>query len=330
MNHSPLQTQSDKVFWHKYIHFYDHVLEGISPYDKFDILEIGVLNSQSIQKWRDQYPRAVITGCDIKKKSNWYSDANVRYLQFDQADTIYLEKTISNLSDPRILVDDGSHIPFHQLIFLHIATRIVCKLPTSKKRIVIIEDLHTSLEEIMKTGHLYASIQQQHNKQLPLIKRYKGKISEFPRVVFRSLMGAVRRTKPQAVLACSDSFKDIPLSISYDKSIYKDISILVNPFGLLLCLEKVKNGSQTKQDLLEQVRCKTTSNEMLSLIDDIITGCLMADRITIYRRSTLPDQCWRCGSRLFDPSTLKCQGCGENGYKHADSITASLEYNSNI
>jgi hypothetical protein len=282
VSQSPLQSKSDKSFWHKYTSFYAKTLEGIDPNEEFDILEIGVFNSKSIFQWRQSFPNSNITGCDINNDLSWFKDEKVKYLQFDQSDADALKKSIQCLHNPRILIDDGSHIPFHQLIFLHIATSMVTIFPLAQKRVVIVEDLHTSLEQII--------LDQSQKTILADIKR-------------------------------------IARSGSHIKNPYECLSDIINPMGMLLSLEKVMGGSQSMEELIDQVSLKTKSPALLTLAKEIITNCLKADKIRIFKRSTLPDLCWKCGSNLFDPATLRCQGCGENGYKYADSITASLEYN---
>jgi hypothetical protein len=280
MSLSPLQAESDKIFWHKYMPFYSKTLEGINSGDDFDILEVGVLNSKSILQWRLNYPNSRITGCDINYHPDWYSDARIYYLQFDQSNPDTLKKSIQDLSNPRIVVDDGSHIPFHQLTFLHIATGIVSSLSPAEKRVVIIEDLHTSLEEIInKSNHPTARIKHMLKNNM------------------------------------------------HDQSTYKRLSDIINPIGLLLGLEKIKSGSLTQDQMFDQIYQKVESPDLIKLAQEIIVNCLKADKITIFKRTTLPDKCWKCGSNLFDLATLRCQSCGEDGYKYADSITASLEYN---
>ena len=279
---SRLLTSTDKVFWHKYMPFYHSVLNGILPEEDFDIAEIGVFNSKSIAYWRQHYPASRITGCDINYDPTWYIDSKVRYLRFDQSDYLTLFEAFKQLKNPRILIDDGSHIPYHQMIFLHVSSKIISMMHPTQKRIVILKDLHTSLERIIHSNCQQESIYANEQNDEHLTPRQES---------------------------------------------YKRLSDAINPMALLLSLEKVKSGSQSKQDLIHQFRSKIPSDYQLSLITEIAECCLKADRISIYRRSTLPDFCFKCGCKIFDISSLRCEVCGEDGYKYADSITTALEYN---
>ena len=168
------------------------------------------------------------------------------------------------------------------MIFLHVSSKIISMMPLAQKRIVILEDLHTSLERIIHNNCQQKSHYAINQNDEHLTPRQES---------------------------------------------YKRLSDTINPMALLLSLEKVKSGSQSKQELISQLRSKIPSNDQFLLITEIAEYCLKADRISIYRRSTLPDFCFKCGYKLFDISSLCCEVCGEDGYKCADSITAALEYN---
>lgn len=279
---SPLLSESDKVFWHQYIPFYTQVLSGIEKTGEFDILEVGVYNAQSIRLWRSLYPNAKITGCDLNTDPTWFKDERIYYRQFDQSNLALLTSALASLEDPVILVDDGSHIPFHQLIFLDAATSAIVDQPINKKRVVILEDLHTSLE------HSIANRQPKKLKQ-----RLKNVVNKNHKSV----------------------------------NLYQDACEFINPFSLLLSVEKVVNGTLNKNQLLSSIEKSCPNHKLFHLIEHVTINCIKADSIKVYRRALLPDYCYKCGSNQFDHLTLQCASCGEDGYKYADSISIAVSYN---
>ncbi len=48
------------------------------------------------------------------------------------------------------------------------------------------------------------------------------------------------------------------------------------------------------------------------------------DKISLYRRTRLPDSCYRCGAKDYDFSALRCR-CGVEVFKDADSMTFVIQ-----
>lgn len=61
-----------------------------------------------------------------------------------------------------------------------------------------------------------------------------------------------------------------------------------------------------------------TQYEIIMLIEKI-------KKIDIYKRSTLPNYCYSCGTSNYNLNSLKCK-CGTNLYEFADSMTAILYF----
>lgn len=59
------------------------------------------------------------------------------------------------------------------------------------------------------------------------------------------------------------------------------------------------------------------SSDVLALAENI-------QAISLYRRTTLPDHCYRCGSKEYRFSQLECV-CGERIFADADSMTAVIQ-----
>ena len=109
------------------------------------ILEIGVENLFSIKLWLDYFPNAFIYGADIN-----VSEQGDRYniIKADQSKVEDVNKIKATISKPLFLiVDDGSHIPEHQILTFEILFDIL--LPGGT---YIIEDIETSY---WSKNHIY-------------------------------------------------------------------------------------------------------------------------------------------------------------------------------
>lgn len=134
---SPLIKQSDKFFWHRYIEFY----ESFFADRKFEsIAEVGVFKGNSIRWLLERFPESQIVGGDILPiQSNWPIDPRVEYRQMDQGNLDDLDRFFSkDIFD--LVIDDGSHIPEHQLNTLMRGWQNV-----QAHGIFVIEDIHTCL-----------------------------------------------------------------------------------------------------------------------------------------------------------------------------------------
>lgn len=171
MKNTPiLRIKTDKQFWHRYTGFYDNLLKKIDKEEHFDLLEIGVFNSQSIKYWRSLYPNSRITGVDIKYEPTWFVDERIKYVKLDQSNVQGLQNLFYGLENPKIIIDDGSHIPFHQLIFLHTALKGLAKKQIGENNFLIIEDIQTSLKHSLLSRKLSLRKKFKLNIQKYLIK----------------------------------------------------------------------------------------------------------------------------------------------------------------
>lgn len=128
---------SDKVYWHKYINFYEDFL----PNEAKNILEIGVFKGDSIRYWREKYPNSSIFGLDIVDEiDSWPKDSNIKYFKADQSDIATYHSILKSIEKPiDILIEDGSHDPLHQKISLIESLQYL-----TDGSIYILEDIHTS------------------------------------------------------------------------------------------------------------------------------------------------------------------------------------------
>ena len=107
---------SDKFYHHGYHRFYPHHL------DRFrntvgNLVEIGVDEGKSLQLWRAYLPKAFLHGVDVgmERQGN-------RYMvhRCDQSDASQLAELATRIGSAFAVIDDGSHIPEHQLLTFNI------------------------------------------------------------------------------------------------------------------------------------------------------------------------------------------------------------------
>lgn len=132
-----IKNNSDKFYHHHYYNFYPKFIEYYKLYPDLAMLEIGVENKYSLNLWLEYFPKAYIYGIDIN-----ISEEGDRYKIFkvDQSKIIELYNVMSKIIKPLFLiVDDGSHIPEHQILSFNLLFELL--LPGGT---YIIEDIETS------------------------------------------------------------------------------------------------------------------------------------------------------------------------------------------
>jgi len=235
-----LQT-SDKVFWHKYIDFYEELL----PSEAENILEIGVFKGNSIKYWRDKYPHSNIFGLDIiDESSSWPKDNNIKYFKADQSDIKTYQSILKSINNPiDILIEDGSHDPLHQKISL------IESLPyLADNSIYILEDIHTS-----HPNHSY----------------YKDRLKKFRGSPFKNLFNKNNDNilMPLQCLLLIENLKSnnrIPLDIK-DKIDYKNSLFSYDEIELLF--NKIKAIKFYRRNVLPDYcySCKTNNFDYINL-----------------------------------------------------------------
>jgi hypothetical protein len=127
---------SDKIHRHGYHRFYDTFLSGLrnnSP----RVLEIGVEDAKSIELWQQYFVNPELTVIDILDKP---VPEGVRFIRCDQSSTTELTGLTRHFDSPfDFIIDDGSHVPHHQLLTLRILWDSL-----APGGIYIVEDIETS------------------------------------------------------------------------------------------------------------------------------------------------------------------------------------------
>jgi len=131
-----LQSQSDKISQHGYHFCYPHFLEKYKNMH-MAMIEIGIENKFSLNLWLNYFSNTFIYGMDIN-----FSCQGDRYNIYkgDQSNIKDIEQFIEYITKPIFFViDDGSHIPEHQILTFDILFEKL--LPGGT---YIIEDIETS------------------------------------------------------------------------------------------------------------------------------------------------------------------------------------------
>jgi hypothetical protein len=131
------ESKSDKIFQHHYYQYYPKFIEYYKNFNNLAMLEIGIENKFSLNLWLEYFPNAFIYGIDIN-----ISDKGDRYQIFkaNQSNINDLNFVINEISKPLFFIlDDGSHIPEHQILTFDKLFDIL--LPGGT---YIIEDIETS------------------------------------------------------------------------------------------------------------------------------------------------------------------------------------------
>jgi hypothetical protein len=127
---------SDKILHHGYHRIYPWFLNHFQDVEKLNIMEIGVDQSNSVKMWLNFFknPNIVVMDIEIKMVEK------ARFIKLDQSNEVELNNyAINNLAIHDIILDDGSHVPDHQL-----KTLIHFWKTLKPGGIYIIEDIETS------------------------------------------------------------------------------------------------------------------------------------------------------------------------------------------
>jgi hypothetical protein len=113
LNEIGLKNGTDKS---SNIHDYLKKYEKYFPFkrtDKIKLLEIGVLNGQSVKTWKDYFINATIVGIDIMDQCKHYEEERIHIEIGDQTDEYFLKNIMEKYGPFDLIIDDGSHINSH-------------------------------------------------------------------------------------------------------------------------------------------------------------------------------------------------------------------------
>ncbi len=139
---------TDKASTHGYQRFYPAILSQLPREDPFTILEIGYGDGGSIPLWKKLFPNAslVCLDRDVTDEGDGYI-----VLKADQNDLSSIRAAIQRTKSPvRLVIDDGSHLPRHQLS----SFSMIFEEALQAGGFYIVEDIETSY---WLSGNLYGN-----------------------------------------------------------------------------------------------------------------------------------------------------------------------------
>ncbi len=135
---------TDKVSHHFYHHFYPKFLEQFRD-STGDMLEIGIDKHFSLKLWKEYFPKFNIYGIDIGIEM--IHDRG-EIFKCDQSNLEDVARVTNPLKNMKLIIDDGSHLPEHQILTFNYLFNNVLK----NSGVYIIEDIETSY---WRHGNLY-------------------------------------------------------------------------------------------------------------------------------------------------------------------------------
>jgi hypothetical protein len=137
---------TDKVAHHGYHRFYPWFLQEFQG-KEVRLLEIGLDRLGSVWLWRRYFADGLrLYGIDRDEKLS--DEGNTQFHKVDQGSAADLQRFAASVGTPfDVIVDDGSHIPGHQILSLTILWSLL--VPGG---VYIIEDIETSF---WKKSHFY-------------------------------------------------------------------------------------------------------------------------------------------------------------------------------
>jgi hypothetical protein len=106
-----LKYECDKVSRHKYHELYPNIFDKFKNED-INLFEIGVCEGKSLKVWKEFYPNCNVFGLDIQREI--FND-DVKIFKGDQSNINDLINVVNQIPKCDIIIDDGSHVPEHQL-----------------------------------------------------------------------------------------------------------------------------------------------------------------------------------------------------------------------
>jgi cephalosporin hydroxylase len=127
---------------HKWLHYFPIYERHLARFRgrRVTMLEIGVSQGGSLQMWRHHLGRrARIVGIDIEPRVVELAERGIEIHVGDQADPAFLDALVARYGRFDIVLDDGSHLPQHQIASIeHLWPHV------ADDGVYIVEDLHTN------------------------------------------------------------------------------------------------------------------------------------------------------------------------------------------
>jgi SAM-dependent methyltransferase len=134
------QHDGKRVFkWTHYLPVYEqHFSRFVNR--PLTVLEIGCLGGGSLQMWKSFLgPHVTVVGADLNPACRELEEDQIHIRIGDQGDPAFLQSLVDEFGKFDIVIDDGSHLPHHQIISFQCLYPHVCD-----NGVYVVEDLHTN------------------------------------------------------------------------------------------------------------------------------------------------------------------------------------------
>ena len=153
---------------HNYCEKYANYLP-FERYSELNILEIGVLDGQSVKTWKDYFYRANITGIDINPDCKQYEEDKIKIEIGSQADNVFLNEVMRKHGPFDMILDDGSHMNSHVIYsFEHLFESV------KSGGVYIVEDCTTSYWADWEGGFRKETTMMEYFKRLTDDVNFRG------------------------------------------------------------------------------------------------------------------------------------------------------------
>lgn len=159
---------------HNYCEKYEKYLQ-FNRLEPITLLEIGVLNGESLATWREYYPNATIIGIDINPDCKKYEDVENRVSVEigSQDDPDFLKSVAEKWGPFDMILDDGSHINRHVITsFNHLIDYV------KSEGVYIIEDTCTAYWDEWGGGFRHPESSIEFAKNLVDDVNFNGQLQE--------------------------------------------------------------------------------------------------------------------------------------------------------
>jgi hypothetical protein len=105
----------------KFRHYFDIYHRHFAKFQgrEINILEIGIYSGGSLGMWKQYFgPKCRVFGVDIAEDCKSYEDEQTTILIGDQSDRKFWARVRSEVPPLDVVIDDGSHVPEHQIVTL--------------------------------------------------------------------------------------------------------------------------------------------------------------------------------------------------------------------
>ena len=158
-----IKYKTDKLTHHGYNRFYDMFLTPLIN-KNITLFEIGVDASRSLKMWNDMFKNGKIYGMDINIE---FKHERGLVFKGDQSSKKDLKTVIKSIKEADVIIDDGSHVPEHQLFSFNYLFNKLLK----DGGIYIIEDIETNY---WTNGKLYGyDVKAGYDKENNIVKMFK-------------------------------------------------------------------------------------------------------------------------------------------------------------